>query len=245
MTTDSQPTTPPVGHVTVAVATRQGTSENNADATAVFTSEHGDVGVALVDIAGHQPNAPFVGRLCAETAARIAPQRGCLAALCTAGLLVADRGADDLPEPHGVAVCARVCTDGETRIAWVGDSHAYAWDTTTLTRLTTPHTWGEQLRQRFGIDVPAAEDILTTSLATATPATVLTVHTTAQLVILASDGLDALGENAIASLARRHGHSPHALADALVTAVPEDGDGYRDDATVIVLAVPGKGAWAQ
>lgn len=224
--------------ITTAVATRQGTSENNADGTAVFASEHGHIGAALVDLAGHAAAAPFVARLLAETAARIAPQRGGLPALCTAGLLVADRGAADEPEPNGVAVVANIRVNGETRVAWVGDSHAYAWDGSTLTRLTTPHTVGEQLRTLYGIDndlSAAADDILSTSLATAAPATVLAVHTDAPLVILASDGLDALGASGIARLARQHGGDPHALAAALVTAVPENDDGYRDDATVVVI----------
>jgi serine/threonine protein phosphatase PrpC len=221
--------------ITTTVATRQGTEANNADGTAVFASESGDIGAALVDIAGHAHAAPFTARLCAETAARIAPQRGTLAALVTAGLLVADRGAGDEPEPHGVAVCARACTGGETRIAWVGDSHAFAYEDGQLTQLTTPHTWAEQARQLYGLDLPAAADILTTSLATATPATVLTVQTTAPLVLLASDGLDALGAGSIASLARQYGNDPQALATALVTAVPEFDDGYRDDSTVIVI----------
>lgn len=222
--------------ITTAVATRQGTSENNADAVAIFRAEHGDIGAALVDLAGHHPNAPFIARLLAETAARIAPQRGSLAALCTAGLLVADPGAGADLEPDGVAVCANIRADGQTRIAWVGDSHAYAMDGRQLTRLTTPHTWAEQARARFGVDVPAAADILSTSLATATPATVITVETTARLVILASDGLDALTREQLTGFARRYGGDPQTLADALVNATEVDAAGYRDDATVIVIS---------
>ncbi|WP_435173274.1 PP2C family serine/threonine-protein phosphatase [Actinacidiphila sp. bgisy145] len=222
--------------ITTAVATRQGTGPNNADSTAVFRSEHGTVGAALVDIAGHDSGAPFVGRLCAETAARIAPQRGTLAALCTAGLLVADRGASADPEPNGVAVCARALPDGETRIAWVGDAHAYAAEGGRLTRLTTPHTWAHQAKTRWGVDIPALEDVLTTSLATATPATVLTVETTDPLVILASDGLDALTGDQVLGLTRRYGGDPQTLAEALVAAPEAGPDGYRDDTTVIIIA---------
>jgi serine/threonine protein phosphatase PrpC len=221
--------------ITTAVATRQGTAENNADGTAIFTSEHGAIGAALIDLAGHHPNAPFVARLLAETAARIAPQRGSLAALCTASLLVVDPGAAEEPEPNGVGVVANVRPDGQTRVAWVGDSHAYAYQDGELTRLTTPHTWGEQARQRFGVDIPAADDILATSLATATPATVISVETMAPVVILASDGLDALGREEFATLIADRAGNPQALADALAAATEADSAGYRDDCTVIVI----------
>ncbi|MFI0900543.1 hypothetical protein [Streptomyces sp. NPDC020983] len=224
--------------ITTAIATRQGTGANLADAAVVFASERGDVGAGLVDIAGHDPRAPFTARLLAETAARIAPQRGTLAALLTAGLLVADAGAQDEPEPDGVGVAAWARLDGLTRIAWIGDSHAYAWDGAALTRLTTPHTWGEQLRTRFDVDVETsklADHILTTSLSNATPATVLHIDTRAPLVILATDGLDDVYPEELASMVANHGSDPQALADVLVAAPGEDETGYRDDVTVVVV----------
>lgn len=224
--------------ITVATATRQGTSENNADGAAVFTSAHGSVAAAVVDLIGHHPRAPFTARLIAETAARIAPQRGTLAALMTAGMLVADRGSAAEPEPNGVAVVALRRPDGTGTVAWIGDSHAYGWDGTRLTRYTTPHTMTLHLHRRFGLDMDvagAADHIITTALTDATAATVAVVPCPDPLLILASDGLDVLGDDRFARLVAEHAADPQALADALVHAPGEDADGYRDDVTIAVI----------
>ncbi|MGA5264801.1 hypothetical protein ACPCI0_31860 [Streptomyces griseoincarnatus] len=56
-----------------------------------------------------------------------------------------------------------------------------------------------------------------------------------RLVLLVSDGV---GQAAVRRLCRIQHDDPQALADALVEAGEEDGDGYRDDATVIALLRP-------
>lgn len=222
--------------VITALATRQGTEHNNADAGAVFTSEVGDTAAAVVDLAGHHDAAPFVARLLAETTVRVAAQRGGLAGLLSAGLLVADPGDGDEPEPTGVGVVATVTPGEPAIVCWIGDSHAYGWDGTRLHRYTTPHTLAEQMRT-LGIPAgPVADDWIMTSLAQATPATILSVICTDPLIILASDGTDALTTDQMTALIRRHADDPQRLADAIVTAVPTNPDGYRDDTTVIVLA---------
>jgi protein phosphatase len=158
---------------------------------------------------GHPPTAPAIANLLAETTVRIAAQRTGLAGLLTAGLLVA------------------------------GDAHAYGWDGQTLTRHTTPHTFGETLR-RYGAPwdtiADSVDHVVTASLADAVPALVPTVATTDPLVILASDGLDAVPQDDLAALVREHAGNPQAIADALVAAPGEDEAGYRDDVTVVVIA---------
>lgn len=224
--------------ITVATATRQGTSENNADGAAVFTSAHGSVAAAVVDLIGHHPNAPLVARLLAETAVRIAPQRGTVAALMTAGMLVADRGSAPEPEPNGVAVVALRRPGGTGTVAWIGDSHAYGWDGTRLTRYTTPHTMTQHLHTRFGLDMDVAagaDHIITTALSEATAATVAVVPCPDPLLILASDGLDAIDRDQLTQLVAAHAADPQALATALVQAPGEDADGYRDDVTIAVI----------
>lgn len=221
----------------MTTATRQGTGPNNADGAAVFATEMGDTGAAVIDLAGHHPDAPFVARLLAETAARIAPQRGGPAGLLSAGLLVADAGAGVEPEPDGVAVVA-VAQPGEaTVISWIGDSHAYGWDGTWLHRYTTPHTYGQQLREHGAPwEISAAADHwLTTTLGRATPAGILTVTSHDPLIILASDGTDCIPAAELKAIVRDFAHEPQALADSIVAAAQEDEAGYRDDATVVVI----------
>ncbi|WNI16230.1 hypothetical protein [Actinacidiphila sp. ITFR-21] len=230
--------TTPTPSVVTALATRQGTEDNNADRAAVFTSENGLTAAAVVDISGHPPTAPTVALLLAETAVRVAAQHGGRAGLLSAGLLVADAGAAEEPEPSGVAVVATVQPGERAMISWIGDAHAYGWDGTELRRYTTPHTLAEQMRV-LGIPVgDVAHDWITTALPQATPATVLSVTCHDPLIILASDGTDALTHGNLTALVRQHATSPQTLADAIVNAVPNGPDGYRDDTTVTVLSIP-------
>jgi PPM family protein phosphatase len=220
-----------------ATTTRQGTGANNADASAVFVAVDGTVAAAVIDLIGHQANAPFVARLLAEAAARVGAQRGPFAGLLSAGLMIADPGAGDEPEPDGVGACATISPDGLTVISWLGDAHAYGWDGSRLARYTTPHTYGQQLAEYGAPWEIAADhtDWIVTSLSAATPATVLTVTCDDPLILLASDGIDSIPDDVLAELVRQHADAPQALADAIVAAVEAEGDGYRDDATVVVI----------
>ncbi|MET9700751.1 SpoIIE family protein phosphatase [Streptomyces sp. NPDC006529] len=59
---------------------------------------------------------------------------------------------------------------------------------------------------------------------------------TVPLILLVTDGVsDQVNPTALETLCRLHATDPQALAGALVAAVKEDGDGYRDDATVIAM----------
>jgi protein phosphatase len=226
--------------ITIATATRQGTEINNADATAVFRSATGAVAAALVDISGHPDSAPTTALLLAETAARVAAQLGGRAGLLSAGLLIRDPGDGDEPEPSAVGVVATRADDDRAVIAWCGDAHAYGWNGQRLHRYTTPHTLGEQLRAN-GAPWPIAaqhDNWVNAALAGATPATVFTVETDDPLIILTSDGLDALSTDDLTDLIRQHETNPAALAAALVNAVPTGPDGYRDDTTVAILRHP-------
>lgn len=223
--------------VVTTVATRQGTGPNNADTGTVFASENGSLAGAIIDIIGHPESAPAIGRLLAETAVRVGAQRGPFAGLLSAGLLVADPGRAHEPEPDGVGACAVVHPGGHTVISWIGDAHAYGWNGQRLHRYTTPHTYGQQLRQ-YGALWEVSEthnDWIVTSLAAATPATVLTVVGNDPLIILASDGVDSIPAADLGALVRAHGDDPQGLADAIVAAAREDAAGYRDDVTVVVI----------
>jgi serine/threonine protein phosphatase PrpC len=226
--------------VTTATATRQGTEANNADAAATFTASSGGghTAAAVIDVIGHPPTAPTVAALLAETAARVTAPRGTLAGLLSAALLISDPGTGMLPEPNAVA--ADMTPGTRTVISWIGDSHGYGWNGQRLHRYTTPHTLGEQLRAN-GAPWPIAaqhDNWVNAALAGATPATVFTVEATDPLIILASDGLDALAPDDLTDLIREHETNPAALADALVHAVPTGPGGYRDDTTVAILRHP-------
>ncbi|MEV3875036.1 hypothetical protein [Streptomyces sp. NPDC049906] len=225
-----------------AIATRQGTDRNNADASAVFTTETGTTAACVVDMIGHADTAPDVGLLCAETAVRIGAQRGALAGLVSAAALVADPGDRDEPEPSGVAVLAIASEGEDTHLAWVGDCRAYSWTGTELRARTTPHSMGEFLRWNQDTDLaPQHDNWVRTDLAGTTPTTVaLATAPAGELVLLLSDGVDDQVPPAVmARLVREHHADPQALATALVEAAQDQPSGDRDDATCVVLSITG------
>ncbi|MGW4028266.1 hypothetical protein ACWEFL_02920 [Streptomyces sp. NPDC004838] len=230
----------------IHIATRQGIASNNADAAARFTAADGTTAVAVVDMIGHAPEAPAVGRLLAETAVRIGAQRGPLAGLLAAAMLIADPGAGDEPEPDGVAVLAVARPGRPVELGWVGDCRAYGWDGRRLAARTDPHTMGAYLRQ-YGMPpvgggvLAAAHDAwVRTTLAAATATSVALAEVPAgELLVLVSDGVwGQVRHEEMERLAREHGSTPEQLAATLVAAAVPGADGERDDATAVICRPP-------
>ncbi|NEB95466.1 SpoIIE family protein phosphatase [Streptomyces bauhiniae] len=222
--------------IRTGTATREGTAQDNADAAKVYRLADGTVGAAVVDGIGHGPYTSSTSPLLAETAARCTAHRGALPGILSAGLLVADRGPDG-DEADAVAVTA-LADDAGVRVAWVGDCRAYGWDGSRLTLYSTDQTMGQWVRM-YGPPVEIAEQYdqwVRVSLHSATVATTREIEVTDPLIILTSDGVhDQTDPVALESLVREHEADPQALADALVNAAQPDADGYRDDATAIVI----------
>ncbi|MFJ9570409.1 hypothetical protein [Streptomyces bacillaris] len=220
-------------------ATREGTEADNADAAKVYVLFDDTVGAAVIDGIGHGPHTSRTAPLLAETAARISARRGPLAGLLTASELIADEGADG-EEADAVAVAVRVRPDDEVAIVtWTGDARAYGWNGTRLDLYTDDHTVGAQLRSNgVSLDIAREHDNwLRTSLAHASIGTVYTAGILDQLLILTSDGVhDQMTVDDMVALVREHAQAPQSLADALVAAARSDEDGYRDDATVVVIS---------
>ncbi|MFF2923100.1 PP2C family protein-serine/threonine phosphatase [Streptomyces celluloflavus] len=226
--------------ITTGHATREGTDADNADAARVYRLADGTVGAAVIDGIGHGPHTSRTAPLLAEVAARITARRGTLPGLLAAGDLVADHCFNS-DEADAVAVTALACADRDTSVAWVGDCRAYGWNGARLRQYSTDHTMGQMLRLN-GAPWDLAEDHdnwIRTSLSRATVATVYEADIPAtELVILTTDGIhDDLPHDEMEDLVREHAADPQALADALVAATRADDDGYRDDATTIVLAI--------
>lgn len=214
-----------------AIATRRGIREHNCDAAVVRPSAD-LTAAALVDGIGNSSEIAATAQLLAEVTARISAVRGGLAALLTAGMLLADG------DPDAVAVTA-VTGPVHTDVAWVGDARAYGWNGHRLKQYTTDHTVGQQLRIN-GAPAELAEDHdnwVRTTVGDATVGTVYTAKIPDPTVLLTSDGVhDSVPHNELEALLREH-TAPQTLADAIVAAVRADSDGYRDDATVVVLSV--------
>lgn len=221
----------------VGVASRRGSREHNCDAAHVHRADDGTVVAAVVDGVGSEPELAGLVAAVALTIARVGYRRGGLAGLLTAADLLLD-------EHEAAAVTATVDPDGHVHTHWIGDCRAWWWDGSTLRQITTDHTMGQMLRASGG--EPAAQVAAThdhwqrLALSAATPVTVAEVRglmlAAGQLVLLTSDGVhDALSEDDLTRLAVEFARHPQALADAIVAAVQPDDDGYRDDASVIVL----------
>ena len=221
-----------------ASASRTGVREHNMDAAYVFASETGAIAAAVVDGIGNAQSGPEVMKHLAMTAARTAVRRGVRAGVLAAAAQIEDAGADEYV-PDGVLVVAVVEPDPAhtTRIGWVGDSHAYGWDGTTLRRYSTPQTMGEFLRRNGDADSAIDHDNwVTVSLSTAHVSTVAEDGIPGdQLVLLVSDGLDGVPHDELHDLVAEHHGDPQILADAIVNAAREDHENYRDDATAVVI----------
>lgn len=222
-----------------ALATRQGTRAHNADAAALATLPDGSLAAAIVDGIGSNAEVAAYSALAAQVAARVGVRKTAILGLLAAAELNAGPGGVRI-DPDGVGVLAVARPDGAVSIAWTGDARAYTWDGTGLHPRTTDMTVGEYLRANgFPLEATTAhDDWIRTSLGRSSIATVhLAVMEDARLLILTSDGVhkQITGQRLAEIVAAHADADPQALADAIVAA-PETGpDGYRDDATAIVL----------
>jgi len=230
----------------IASATRQGTSEDNADSVAVFHMPGTErSGAAIVDGIGHGPDVVALSHLAAQVAARVGVRKTSILGILAAAEL-AQAPAADVIDPDAVAVLALVEPGADTSIAWTGDCRAYGWDGRRLIQRTTDHTVGQYLRVN-GVAIELAEEHdnwSRTSLGRSSVATVHQVVIEDPLILLTSDGVhDQMPHDTLENLVRQHHTDPQALATAIVNAaqsVPdadEEGGYYRDDATAIVIQV--------
>ncbi len=219
-----------------ASATRRGVRDHNMDAAALFQASTGVAVAAIVDGIGNDLDGAATMRLLAESAVRIGATKGALAGVLAAAALVEDPGIHP-HMPDGVIVLALTVPGRPTHLAWVGDSHAYTWDGAALHQRTDPHTMGAYLRGNGVSDLaPLHDSWVRVTLSTATVTNVAVTSAPAdELVLLLSDGLDSVPHDELEGLTRKHHDNPEALADALVAAARETEDGYRDDATALVL----------
>jgi hypothetical protein len=229
--------------IRVALATRQGTADGNADAAAIFTAADLTTAAAVVDCIGHTPKAHALAPVLAEVAARTGAVRGALAGLLSTALLVTDPGADE-DTPDAVAVVAVAAPGADTTVVWCGDCRAYAWDGARLRRYSNDHTGGQQLQRFPGFppETDPDEPWLRVSLSRATPATVYEMQIPAgEPVILTSNGVhDQMAHRELETLVGGHHSDPQSLADLIVAAARDADDGHRDDATVVVLTGTGR-----
>ncbi|MCQ1582422.1 SpoIIE family protein phosphatase [Streptomyces parvus] len=222
--------------ITAGMARRPGTEPPCADGYDLQRCGQ-RVCAAVVDGAGHDAAVVRYAQVVPPVITHIGMTMGGLAALTTAGQMA---HAYDVP-PHASAVYARMEPGQPTTIHWIGDCRAYGWDGTALTRWSTDQTMGEYLR-RNGVAVELAQqhdNWARTGLAQAGAAMCreAQIPEAVRLVLLVTDGVsDQVGHEQMEALCRAHAAEPQALADALTAAAQADEEGYRDDATVIVMA---------
>jgi hypothetical protein len=221
--------------ITVGMARRPGTEPPCADGYDL--QRRGQrVCAAVVDGAGHDAAVVRYAQVVPPVITHIGMTMGGLAALTTAGQMAY---AYDIP-PHASAVYARMELGQPTMIHWIGDCRAYAWDGAALTQWSTDQTMGQWLRRNgVAVELAAAHDNWSrTGLAQAGAAMCreAQIPEHVRLVLLVTDGVsDQVDPEAMERLCRAQATDPQALADALTAAAQDDGDGYRDDATVIAL----------
>jgi PPM family protein phosphatase len=227
-----------VSSITTAVASRQGTRAYYSDAPVVHRLPHSEVvAAAIVDGIGSSAEVAEFAQLAAQVAARVGARKTARLGVLAAAELVEAPGGTDI-EPDGVAVLAVLAPDGVVSVAWTGDSRAYAWRDGELVQLTGDMTIGTYLRSNgFPLPDDAPHDNwLATSLGRSSVATVHHIRSETDLLVLTSDGVHKqTAHERMAEIVAAHADHPQALADELVAAAGTDADGYRDDATAVVL----------
>lgn len=221
--------------ITIGAAQRPGTEPPCADG--YDAQRTGDqVTAAVVDGAGHHPDTVRYAGIAPAVITHIGATLGGLAGLMTAGQMAA---AYDY-HLHLSAIYARATPGEPTGIHWIGDCRAYGWDGERLTQYSTDQTMGQFLAKYEGVAVDLVDHHgawARLGLAQATAATCREAQIPAgHVVLLVSDGIsDQVDPEVWVTLCRTHANDPQSLADALVAAVEPDEDGYRDDATVVVI----------
>lgn len=218
-----------------ASASRAGTRRYNCDATVIWETDARTAAV-VVDGIGNSREVADTARLLADVAARVAAHRGGLAGMLSAGELLRAPALDG-ENPDAVAVVA-VAYETGTLVYWAGDARAYGWDGDELRQYTTDHTVGQQLRDNgVPLEIAAEHDNwIRSTMAHLTVASVFEAEIDEPVVLLTSDGVhDQVPHEVLVKLLRQHRFDLEELAKAIVAAA-EDRNGYRDDATVIVLA---------
>ncbi|WP_234313929.1 SpoIIE family protein phosphatase [Streptomyces sp. NBRC 109706] len=226
----------PVGAIAVRTAQRPGTEPPCADGTHV-QRRGGEVTAAVVDGAGHHPDTVQYVQCAAPVITQIGMTLGGLAGLMTAGQMA--EAYDHYV--HASAVYARAVPGEPTGVHWIGDCRIYGW-TGEQTQWSTDQTMGQYLRRHGGVAVDLVEhhdEWARLGLAQASAATCREAEIPAEvgLVLLVSDGVSDQVPD-MARLVAEYADDPQALADALVAAAEQDSEGYRDDATAVVLLRP-------
>lgn len=225
------------GNPHAAVASARGRRTVGADAAVIAGPA-----LAVADGIGDTRAAARAARIAAATAVRAAPGLGTRAALAAArDAVLADPDAGDT-----VLVTAAGLPGGGWTVSWVGDCRALLWDGATLRPLTRDHTMAEELRA-LGVAAGGSwENVVTTTVRTADPATAGHVWGPPGpgTLVLLTDGVHrVLPPERIAAVltAADDGAFPAGVTARALVADALDSGG-RDNATAAVMALPD--AWA-
>ncbi|MCP2169126.1 PP2C family protein-serine/threonine phosphatase [Goodfellowiella coeruleoviolacea] len=221
--------------VVIGTATEKGPRRAlNCDAFAhhVF---HDRLAVAVVDGSGTSAAIAEVAQLTATVAARVAARRTPVHGIVTASEVCADPSVM-CPDPSGTIVVATAEPGGVWRVAWAGDSSAYAYRNDEAWRLTKPHTKGQRMRDEGEPEEEARkhDHQVTNDVSRVDRYGVGSVVARCPLLVLASDGLLRVDDDEMADILRAH-PAPQDAADALLKAARAR---TADDITVLVVPHP-------
>ncbi|MEV6897676.1 serine/threonine protein phosphatase [Amycolatopsis sp. NPDC051372] len=210
-------------------ASAQGPRERNADAVSAYALA-GAPGItfALADGVGDDPGAGRAAQTAAAAAARTPVQSGPVAAI-----LNAQRALRELGGTGDAVLVVAMPFPGGYRIAWVGDSRAYAWDGTMIRKLTTDHTLAEYFRARHQPYSSRMEHMVTTSVRTTKPDEIGTAEVVGRGLLLTSDGVHkVLPPATIDEILADPERGAAALVEAAITL------GGTDNATALFVEQP-------
>lgn len=248
----------------IAEAATIGTRAEQQDAAAIVRlGKHGDAALlVLADGLGGHADGARAARIVIDTFRERAAggafdrpelcHRALDEALHEANARIRDAGnpADDERSMASTVVAAVVA---EGHLGWisVGDSHLYVWRHGHLTKLNADHSQaGMMIRDGHAPDAPAvlaARSMLVSALGGQTIGYIDQTDARVALaiddvILLASDGLDVLGDTDIARIVGESLDRRTEAAQELIAAVQALGLPRQDNATVLTARVLGTGA---
>ena len=182
------------------------------------------------------------------TAGRVADRLRASLDCANAAIADAIRGDPSLDGMGTTLVAAALTTDG---LEWVsvGDSPLYLYRAGRLKRLNADHSMAPVIAAMRDMDPEVAAGMSSHDLRSALvgqdiakidASTMPELLRPGDIVLLASDGLDTLGDDEAAAIIDANcGDGPEAAKDALLDAVAARGDPAQDNVSVVLIEAPG------
>lgn len=233
--------------LTFAGDTHPGRSRSNNEDVVAWDVEHG-LWLVADGMGGHASGEVASGIVRDTLLTEL--EQDLRASVCSAHeAIMAAAETDAALNGMGSTVVAVKIAGSVARVVWVGDSRAYLWRRSDLSRITRDHSLVELLREQNDISEAQLRNHPNRNVVTQTlglgepePSAVEVALKPGDVIVLCSDGLnDELTDQEIAAVLRQH-ETPEETTRKLIQRALDSGG--RDNVSVVVVEYPGaSGGW--